>query len=376
MQVKIKIWFYILLLFMFSCNFRHETITNDKIKVAVFNGNGASTTCVLETLEALKIDQKIQGEEITAADIVLGKLQKYDVLIFSGGSGSKELNNLGDYNEEIINNFVKEKGKGVVGICAGGYLLSSTPTYPCLHLLSAKNIDREHYDRGRGLIEFELTDKGNEIFPELSGKNGFLQYYNGPVLQPVDKNHLNYIELAEYVTDIHQKESYPSGITPGKTFMLHQTVVKGRIFIVAGHPESTPGMRWMVPRMVRWASNKEMVKYNEKWVSPGINNKEILFETGLIAYEKENYWLLFNDSPDSVIMAMDNLYNIRSRPAVRWYLGLLRNKNAKVRRKAAELLMKTEYTRSVSDLYAALQIETDSLAKTSIEASINFLTEF
>ena len=61
MQVKIKIWFYILLLFMISCNSRHEISTNDKIKVAVFSGNGASITCVLETLEALKIDQKIQG---------------------------------------------------------------------------------------------------------------------------------------------------------------------------------------------------------------------------------------------------------------------------------------------------------------------------
>ena len=376
MRNFLKNWLYIVSILLFSCNSTNESSTPDKIKAAVFSGNGASPVCVLHTLEALKIDPNIQGDKISSADILAGKLNQYDVLIFPGGSGSKELNNLGDFNVEIVNDFVKSKGKGIVGICAGAYLLSNEPSYPSLKLTSAQIIDIEHYNRGRGLIEFELTEEGLEFFPELKGKKTFLQYNDGPVLQPIDSNQINYIELAKYVTDINTKESYPAGITPGKTFIFSENVGQGRVFVIAGHPESTPGMRWIVPRMVRWVSNNKLVGYNEKWIVPEMNDKEILFDSELIAYEKEEFWQLFNESPDSLIMAMNNLYNIRSRPAVRWNIGLLRHQNKKVRIKAAEMLLKTEYTPALNDLKTVLEIENDSLVKKQLNKSIDFLSEF
>ncbi|MCK5906480.1 MAG: hypothetical protein KAG37_02765, partial [Flavobacteriales bacterium] len=67
---------------------------SNKVKVAVFNGNGAGSTSVIETIEALKIDTGIIPSEISAAEIQLGKLDEFDVIIFPGGSATKELNNL------------------------------------------------------------------------------------------------------------------------------------------------------------------------------------------------------------------------------------------------------------------------------------------
>ena len=357
---------------------KQEIILSDKINVAVFNGNGASETCVTETYEALKIDTGIQPSVISAAEIASGKIDELDVIIFPGGSGSKELVNLGQTASGKVLNFVKS-GKGVVGICAGGYLFSTTKDYPSLRLVSATEWDRAHYDKGRALVEFELTGEGLKLFPELKNKNAFLQYYDGPVFMPADSGKsgaLDYIEYAKYVSDIVIHKNYPAGITPGKTFLLGEKVGSGRAIVVAGHPEATPGMRWMVPRLARWAANKKTVSYKSKWVRPEINRSEIFFTPNLVKKEKEMFWKLTSNSAEDKITAMQSLFEMRSRPAVRWNLGMLRDSDSKVRTKAALLLKETEYTAAIPDLKSALKTESDSSAKAAIKDAIGFLSDF
>ena len=60
MRKILKKTFYILILTVFvSCvNENSDNLENqqNKIKVAVFNGSGASAVCIIETYESLKID--------------------------------------------------------------------------------------------------------------------------------------------------------------------------------------------------------------------------------------------------------------------------------------------------------------------------------
>lgn len=340
-----------------------------KIKIAVFNGNGASATCILETIEALKIDSGIIGEEISAWQIQNGELSGFNAIIFPGGSGSKELLDLGETGKQKIHDFIEQQGGGIIGICAGGYLLSKTPSYPSLELVDAMNIDRQHYERGRGLVEFKLSSKGEAYFPELKNRQLYLQYYDGPVFQSIDSI-IRYEELAVYVSDIHANAGVPEGITPGKGFMLSQGIGKGKLFIIAGHPEATPGMRWMVPRMVRIVTNSQLISYNKKWIRPEINNKEIMFDPKLKIAENQYFWQLLNDTTEVQLQAMENLYVMRSRPAVRWYVGLLRNSKPQVRSKAAFLLAQTEYTYALTDLNVALAIETNKQTISVLKESI------
>jgi len=103
-----------------------QNTKSDKLKVAVFAGDGASPTCVIETFEALRIDTGIFPSIIKSSGIISGKLKDIDVVIFPGGSGSKELTNLGERGKQKILDFVKIEGKAAVGICAGGFLFSTT----------------------------------------------------------------------------------------------------------------------------------------------------------------------------------------------------------------------------------------------------------
>jgi len=375
-----KIFFILFLLSsLYACQNKEakklDTVSEEgKLKVAVFKGNGAGAISVIETIEALRIDNGIYAEAISASEIQAGRLAEFDALIFPGGSGSKELNNLGKKGKEIVEDFIRKDGKGIVGICAGGYLLSSTSGYPNLSIASSVHLDRAHYNRGRGLVEFALSEKGKEIFPELLGKKMFAQYYDGPVLAQSDSTTGTYQEVATFVTDIHPDNYAPTGITPGKTFSLNEEVGNGKVFIIAGHPESTPGMRWMVPRMARWVCNSELVSYDKRWVRPEINDSALLFTRARKKFEKKQFWKLFNDTASVQIAAMDHLYDLRSRPAVRWYIGLLRDTNPETRMHAAELLMQTEYTYALDDLKEAASVETDKNVKEVMQRAIDQLS--
>ncbi len=379
-HIRMKKYFLIILFAIISsCNNKQadskQIIDKPKPKydltVGVFNGDGAGSVSVIETLEALKIDPKIKPVEISASEIMQGGLNNIDVIIFPGGSGSKELNNLGKLGQEKVKEFIK-KGNGAVGICAGAYLFCSTPTYPSLQIADVKHLDRAHYSRGRGLIEFQLSEEGYKLFPELKGHQQFIQYYDGPIMEALHHNP-SFVKLSEYKSDIHINKGTPVGLTPGKLFSYHENYGKGRILAIGGHAESTPGMRWMIPRMARWAGGKSMVKYDKKWIRPDINTKEIFFDTDLAKVEKENWWKLLSNKPNEQIEAMNKLHALRSRPFVRWNIGLLRDKNPEVRANAAKILAETEYTDALDDLKTAYKLEKNAKTKEVMKNALDFL---
>ena len=363
------------LFFIFGCGEENRNPTTENIKpsllqVGVYNGNGASAVCVIETLEALKIDDGIEGIAVSPSDIQNGVLNGMDVLIFPGGSGSKEYNSLGQASEKLVKEFAAEQGKGIVGICAGGYLFATTEDYPSLEIIKAHTY-RDHYNRGRGLIGFELTPAGEKIFPELKNQDTlYVQYYDGPIYEVFEPESMDI--LGKITTDIATHKGDPIGLTPGKPAFLTSHYGKARVFVAIGHPESTPGMRWIVPRMARWAGNHELVSYNNV-VRPEINNKEILYFPDQKKFEKENFWKLFHEDDSEIIKAIDNLYSIRSRPSIRWTIGLLRHDSPEVRLAAANYLLTTEYTHAIPDVMSAMHNEQDAGTKEKLDKVLHKL---
>ncbi len=344
------------------------------ISVGVFNGNGASTVCILETIEALKLDSGISPREISAVDIMAGELDHLDVLIFPGGSGSKEQNNLGDLGADKVRAFGQQKGNGIVGICAGGYLLASTPNYPNLGIVPLTHI-REHYNRGRGLISFSMNEAGNELFPENKEFDSvYMQYYDGPIYNITDTSSVKV--LATVNTDIATKKNDPFGVTPGKPALLSYDYGQGQIFIIIGHPESTHGMRWMVPRMARLSVNQPIISYHPEIVKPDVYSKELLFIPELSKFEKNQFWNLSDDDPYIVIIALNHLKDLHSRPSIRWSIGLLRHSDKKVRLEAAKYLVYTEYTDALPDLKQAYKDETNEEIKKQLEELYHQLNSY
>jgi len=369
--MKTKYFITVLLAILIASTTFGQRYSSKKIQVGVFDGNGASPVCVIETIEALKIDKDIYPHKVSAVDIMNGVLEKLDVLVFPGGSASKEYNNLGLEGAEKVKAFASKKHKGLVGICAGGYLFSTTPGYPSLELFPVPDI-RDHYDRGRALIGFSINKAGRKIFPELKKVDtAFYQYYDGPMYDIPENSPIKV--LATLTSDISHKQGYPKNVTPGKPAFITADYGDGKIIASVGHPEATPGMRWIVPRMARYVAGKRLKGYKSNVVRPQIYTKEKFYTPDVIVFEKENFWKLFSKEDAEITQAIDNLHSIYSRPSIRWSIGLLRHTSPAVRLRAAQYLGETEYTAAIPDIKAAFKIEKDEATKAGLKKVLDQL---
>jgi putative intracellular protease/amidase len=342
---------------------QNDSSPSSKIVVGVFDKNGDSPDCIIDALEALRIDGGITARVISAADIMSGAASDVDVFLFPGGSGKSETGSLGELGQQKVTELVKKQGIGVVGICAGAYILTETPDYPSLALSGACAIDIEHDHRGHGLAMFSLTNAGREIFPELADSTIYYsQYYEGPVLVPAENSDYEYNELATMLSDVHTVAGTPANMTNNRPFVIVTEVEKGKTASVVGHPEATPGMRWMIPRLVRVVSNRELVSYNENVVRPYIYREEVLFTEALLEKRNKAFDALRGSKAEK-LQAMKTLVDIRAWSAKKYIPAMVRDNDFEVRLLAAKLTVELERTDAIADLQAAVMNEADAAQK-------------
>ncbi len=354
-MIKHIILFFVLILTFSSYHGKAQN-SQSKISVAIFDKYGICPYCIIDIIESLKIDTGINAKTISTAEIMAGGLSNIDVFIFPGGSGRIETANLGELGQEKIIEFVKN-GKAAIGICAGAYALSETPNYPSLSLSAGEAIDIKHDNRGHGLVKFSLTDEGKEIFPELKDSElSYMQYYEGPVLKPAPNSKYKYTKLAIMESDVHTVKTAPAGMTNNRPFIIITDIEKGKTASIIGHPESTPGMRWMLPRIVRVLTNNELVSYNKLIVRPQIYSTEILYTTEQLKKQKQAKDNLLR-SKEEKLQAMQDLVDMSAWLAKRWIPPMIRDKDFDVRLLAAELIVYLERTDAIADIKAAILYE-------------------
>ncbi len=358
-----------------ACNNLDNTERNNFIKVGIFDTNGDSPGCIVDVYEALRIDSEIKPEVISAATIMSDDILDFDVILFPGGSGRAETSRLGELGMKRVQDLVSEYGKSVIGICAGAYILTQTEGYPSLDLSGMQATDIEHDHRGHGVVKFNLTEKGKEIYPELANREiSFMQYYEGPVLIPVKKPNYEYQSLATMLSDVHTVEGAPANMTNNKPFIIISKAGKGNTASFVGHPETTPGMRWMIPRMVRYLLNKELVSYTDAVVRPEVYTDEILFTDDLLEEQSRYYDNLWGTEAEK-IEAINGLVEISAWSAKKKIVGLLRDSSPVVRKAAAEAIVQLERTDFIHDLEVAVQIESDQETKKYLSGKLQELKE-
>jgi putative intracellular protease/amidase len=97
---------------------------------------------------------------VGAEEIAAGSLADFDVVIFPGGSGSKQAAAIGECGRDQVRQFV-ERGGGYIGICAGAYLCTSGFEWG-LRILDAKTVSPK-WQRGEATLKMELTPAGHGI---------------------------------------------------------------------------------------------------------------------------------------------------------------------------------------------------------------------
>ena len=355
--MKKIILLFVLLATMSACSPSLEK--TNFVRVGVFDGFGGSQTCIWEAVSAVSLDPDMSVRTITTSDIAGGVLDSLDAIIVPGGGGSRQYLNLGGENIKRIQEFVR-KGGGAVGICAGAYLFSDTPGYSCLALNGAEAIDREHDNRGHGISAFTLTEGGRSLFPELTGQDTlYVMYYEGPVLIPNTRSGITYETFAIMQSDVHEEGDAPAGMTNGKPFFLGNRYGEGRVFSSIAHPEGTPGMMWLIPRMIRWTLDMPRIEYSAAAVDCGRFGKEILMTRQDLEYESSCFQTLLYGSTSEKLACLDWLHEHQSWDAKRWVQGLVFDSDPEIRLRAARYIADIQYLSYLPDLAAACAAEKD-----------------
>lgn len=350
-----------------------QEIADKSIVVGVFDGFGGAQTCIWETVAAVQLDPEMKARTITTADIANNVLDSIDVIIIPGGGGKSQFLNLGALNQQRIKDFIA-KGKGAVGICAGAYLYSSTPGYNCMNLNGEQAIDIEHDNRGHGLAKFTLNGEGKKLFPELADRDTcYVIYYEGPVFVKNDKDTISNTTFGTMESDVHEEGNAPVDMTNGKPFFLGNNYGKGRVFSCIAHPEATPGMMWMIPRMVRWTLDKPIVAYQPVAVQPSLFNRELLMSIADLKEESACFITLLDGDETQKIAALDWLEAHHSWDAKRWVQGMIYDASPAVRVRAAKYIADTHYLHFLPNVRSAYQSETDKATKAQIKMQLDKL---
>jgi Uncharacterized conserved protein len=234
----------------------HKTIvaapvTTRPIRIAIYDGPGSGDSGI-EHVEARA--RQLAGAQITRlspAEVGTADLTgRFDVIVFSGGSGSKQGNAIGEAGRTNVREFVRNGG-GYFGVCAGAYLACANFEWG-LGILDARTVSSK-WRRGRAFLDIRLDPAGREIFGPVTDVFK-VRYNNGPVIKPMGRDDIpDYTPVATYLTEIADNGT-PVGVQVGSPAQAIGTFGKGRVFISSPHPENTPGLENMVPRALLWAA--------------------------------------------------------------------------------------------------------------------------
>ncbi len=176
-----------------------------------------------------------------------------------------------------------------------------------------------------------------------------------------------YETLAVFQSDVHLENNAPAGVTPSATFLLQSNRGNGSVILCSGHPESTSGIRWLIPRAVRWTTQQKILEYLPLVVKPEKYSAEILFDKDWLKRESVLLKKLVANNKTEKISAMKELAAMGSRKFPQWLLGQLRDSDPQIRGLAAETLLDLDYRLALKDVEQAIKYEQDEKIKQLME---------
>ncbi len=244
----------VVLAFAAVCGASLVAAENELCRAAIYRGPGASDTCAQASLEILNSAPNCEAKFVSAEEIQHGALKDFDVVLFPGGTGSGERRALGESGWRELRAFL-ENGGGYYGTCAGGYMALYSSEREEGRLINAELHD-DAWERGEKTLEIEMTEEGLDLFgKEFSGRLN-VSYQNGPIIVPANYDKLEpYRVLAYFRTEVAENDS-PVGVQIDSPAIAYGPYGKGRVLICSPHPELTPNMNVLVPKLARFAANK------------------------------------------------------------------------------------------------------------------------
>ncbi len=318
----------------------------------------------------------MKAELVFARDVIDNKLKFFDVIIFPGGSGDAQAKSLGATGRANVKTFLRTGG-AYIGLCAGSYLAQNSNSYKelSLRLTSAYLYNgTKHWDRGGAIAKVRLLAKSRKYFREFAGLEKIhLFYYQGPLLCAKTGSSKQYTELMQYASNIYPKIPKAKGESPGKTFLLQEPYGKGKIVLMAGHPEMTPGKYWMIPRLIRIATDQKIISYPKRFVRSKYRREKI-FSLRWEKLEKHYVSILDRKTPWwKKLRAMRKLQQMRSFAVVEYFFKMLAHPRSKVKVKTLQLIRYYDFFYAVPYIERIYRKQASRWVKREMRKTLRYL---
>jgi len=202
------------------------------VHVVLYNGRGVSQAGFEPALAAFEADPRFDAQVLSASELREQPLPIPGVVVFMGGSGTRQGQALGEQGRERVREFVR-RGGGYVGVCGGAYLaLQGEDRFFKLRLVAARNATGDAYLRGIAGLPIR--------FDEYSTVP--LHYANGPVFAPVpDVTLPPFTPLATFASDLFlERYGTKPGDMPGTPAIIAAVYGSGRVLLFSPNPAMGP----------------------------------------------------------------------------------------------------------------------------------------
>ena len=236
----------------------------ESLKIAVYDAGGVGGSGP-QNLDKVFADKKVILRRVGAVDIKAGILNQFDLVIFPGGSGSKQAAALEVKGREVVQKFINQGG-GYVGICAGAYLAASNYQWSLgisNHKTYCESIDLPEIGRKsmwyRGVsapVKMELTEEGRKILGSVKGVFD-VRYHNGPIMSAMGKKGMGpFRSLATFRSEVSRYKPQ-EGTMVNTPAIIVSEFGKGRVLCISPHPESTVELYGLVRNAALWVAQKK-----------------------------------------------------------------------------------------------------------------------
>ena len=208
-----------------------------QIRAALFVDKGAAGCGAFFWARLLEYSPQVRLTLIDGQDVRDGKLKDFDLAVFPGGGGMRQMRALGPEGMRQVLDFV-ENGGAYLGICAGSY--NAMDRKGRLRLLPY-----DYIQNANGVLADLSVDFGEEGARRLGIRPGqyVVRYHGGNVMRPSSPTGKGEAEvLAVYRNSVSGLDRAPHDFrdTPAAVFGQYG---KGKALAISFHPESYEGTR-------------------------------------------------------------------------------------------------------------------------------------
>jgi len=228
--------------------------------VALYDGPGTSAGSVGRLGGIVDRAAGMVLHHLGPADVRPAVLEQFDVIVFPGGSGSKQARAIGPEGRKHVRSFVRQGG-GYLGICAGAYLCSAhyswslglidTAVFTGSREIEGLGSKPMWYRGGPAMVKMQLTEQGKDLFPDVP-EHVEVKYQNGPIVSPKQQPGLSpYTPLAYFRSEnvLYEPQRGTMVDTPAIVAgRFHQ----GRVISISPHPEAVQALQSIITESIRW----------------------------------------------------------------------------------------------------------------------------